>query len=72
VRSLQEFFRESLAHVQARKPTVVVGSLAGAGRWVCPHWILVLESLMLTVGMVVLGLAAFAAMLAFVKLCDHV
>jgi hypothetical protein len=26
----------------------------------------------LTVGMVVLGLATFAAMLAFVKLCDHV
>jgi hypothetical protein len=30
------------------------------------------EPLMLTVGMVVLGLAAFAAMLAFVKLCDRV
>jgi len=27
---------------------------------------------MLTVGMVVLGLATFAAMLAFVKLCDHI
>lgn len=31
-----------------------------------------LEHLMLTVGMVVLGLVSFAAMLAFVKLCDHV
>jgi hypothetical protein len=30
------------------------------------------ERLMLTVGMVVLGLAAFAAMLAFVKLCERV
>jgi hypothetical protein len=30
------------------------------------------EHLMLTVGMVVLGLATFAAMLAFVKLCDRV
>jgi hypothetical protein len=30
------------------------------------------EHLMLTVGMVVLGLVTFAAMLAFVKLCDRV
>jgi hypothetical protein len=30
------------------------------------------EPLMLAVGMVVLGLVTFAAMLAFVKLCDHV
>ena len=27
---------------------------------------------MLTVAMVILGLVTFAAMLAFVKLCDHV
>jgi hypothetical protein len=27
---------------------------------------------MLTIGMVVLGLATFAAILAFVELCDHV
>jgi hypothetical protein len=30
------------------------------------------EFAMLTVGMVVLGLVTFAAMIAFVKLCDHV
>jgi hypothetical protein len=30
------------------------------------------ERVMLTVGMIVLGLAAFAAMLGFVTLCDRV
>jgi hypothetical protein len=32
----------------------------------------VCEALMMTVGMVMLGLATFAAVLAFVELCDRV
>jgi hypothetical protein len=30
------------------------------------------ERTMLTIGMVILGLAAFAAMAGFIALCDHV
>ena len=48
--------------------TQVIGSI-GIGFW---YEVRERERAMLTVGMIVLGLVTFAAMLAFITLCDRV
>jgi hypothetical protein len=72
-RVLEELLRNFLGCLQVRLPIVKAGERNVAARassgWLpFPHQ----ELAMLTVGMVVLGLATFAAMMAFVELCDHV